>query len=180
MVLSSNVLNLLSVQYSAETANAIFYASLQSWAEMRGLDGTAGYFRSQSEGERKHADKILDFIHDRNEQLQPTAVPVPTPAPKTFLDVFLSAQKRERDTTDQIFAIYAQAGLENDLFTCQWLLADSGLIAEQREEERVTQTILDRIKVRAGEVALETTDVVQAPDHGAIINDVDTWLKGLV
>ena len=147
MILSGNILNLLSVQYSHETANSIFYAALQSWADMRGLTGTASFFRKQSEGERGHADHVLSYIHDRNEQLAPKPVEIPVLTVGTFTDLFKLAQERERLTSEMILAIKTQAEAEGDGATCQWLLDPDGLIKEQVEEENVIQTILDRIAI---------------------------------
>ena len=124
MILSGNILKLLSVQYSHETANSIFYTALQSWADMRGLTGTASFLHKQAEGEREHADKVLAYIHDRNEQLTPEPVTVPPVNPAAFTDLFTLAQARERLTTEMILGIKAQAEAQIRLAGIERLLGE--------------------------------------------------------
>jgi len=147
MILSSNILSLLTAQYSHETANGIFYTALQSWADRRGLTGTASFFRKQAEGERVHADKILEYIHNRNDQLTVIAVPLQAVEPTSFENLFTLAIERERLTSEMILAIKSQAESIGDHATCQWLLDPEGLVKEQVEEENILQTIIDRMNI---------------------------------
>jgi ferritin len=163
MILSGNVLKLLTVQYSHEIGNFIFYTALQSWADMRGLTGTSAFFRKQAEGERTHADKILEYIHSRNQQLTPDVIGIPTETPSNFTDLFTLSLEREQMTSELILSIKAQAEAESDGGTCQWLLDPDGLIKEQVEEENIIQTILDRI----------------AFDPTASPHFLDLWIGGL-
>jgi len=172
MILSANVLTLLCRQYSHEIANSLFYALLQSGAEMRGLDGTAAYMAHQSTHEREHADMILGYIHDRNEQLTIAGLDLPPASPASFVDLFVLAQARERLTTDMIAEICTQADAEGDWLTRAWLMQPDGLAMEQIEEERTTQAILDRIAARRGMV-----DMAEMP--GNVVHDIDCWIKGL-
>jgi ferritin len=165
MILSANMLAFLTAQYGHETGNSLFYAALWSWAEMRGLDGTAAFFAAQSKDEQEHAEKVLAYIHDRNEQLGAISVDFSPTVPADFAGLFTLAQAREQATTAQIYALKAQAMAENDYATCAWLDAPGGLILEQIEEERVIQNILDRIAIRG-------TDP-------AAVHDIDVWIAGI-
>lgn len=177
MIISANVLNLLCKQYSHELANSIFYAALQSWAEMRGLDGAAAFMDKQSKGERSHADMVLGYIHSRNEQLAFMPLDVPDLAVLSFVDLFTKAQERELATTEAIGAIREQAEAERDMMTCAWLMQPTGLIIEQIEEENTIQTILDRISARMGNVPLDSADVYQAEMPGEVMHDIDVWIS---
>ena len=177
MILSANMLALLSAQYGHETANSLFYHALQSWAEMRGLDGTAAFMAKQAAGERSHADAVLGYIHDRNEQLALGPLVVPAASPAHFRDVFDLAQARERETTAMILAIKAQAEAEGDAATCAWLMQPGGLVLEQVEEERVIQSVIDRLNARDGMVALSGEVVPMAANPGEVVHDIDVWLK---
>ena len=180
MILSANILALLCRQYGHEVSNSLFYAALQSWAEMRGFDGTAGYMAKQAAGERTHADLVLGYIHDWNEQLYYSAFDIPTDQPASFVDLFTLAQARERATTDMIAAIKAQADSEGDMLTQAWLMQPSGLAMEQLEEERTIQSILDRISARRGMVYLDASEGVDMAEMpGNVIHDIDCWIKGL-
>ena len=179
MILSANVLTLLCRQYSHEVSNSLFYAALQSWAEMRGLDGTVGYMAKQGADELKHAGQVLDYIHARNEQMTLAGIEIPETSPASFVDLFMLSQARERLTTDMIAAIKAQAEAEGDMLTCAWIVQPSGLAMEQLAEEREIQTILDRITARRGMVPLDASegmDMAEMP--GNVIHDIDYWIKG--
>lgn len=179
MILSANLLTLLCRQYAHEVTNSLVYASFQSWADMRGLDGTAAFFASQAKGERDHADMVLKYIHDRSEQLAVMPIDVSgAVAPSSFVGLFLAAQELERGTSDAIAEIRAQAEVERDMMTCAWLVQPSGLVMEQIEEEATIQTILDRITARRGLVPLNgelEADMAEMP--GEIIHDIDCWIK---
>jgi ferritin len=180
MILSANVLTLLCRQYSHEIANSLFYASLQSWAEMRGLDGTAAYMAHQAAHEREHADMVLGYIHDRNEQLTIAGLDLPPASPASFVDLFMLAQARERLTTDMIAEICTQADAEGDWLTRAWLMQPAGLAMEQIEEERTIQTILDRIAARRGMVPLDASEGIDMAEMpGNVVHDIDCWIKGL-
>lgn len=176
MIISANILSLLCRQYSHELANSIFYASLGSWAEMRGLDGTAAFMAKQSKGERDHADMVLGYIHDRNEQLAFQPLEVPDLGVASFKEMFDKTQARERETTDAIAEIKSQAEAEGDMMTCAWLMQPAGLIIEQVEEENTIQTILDRLSARMGNVMLDSSDVSMAEMPGEVIHDIDCWI----
>jgi len=179
MILSANVLTLLCRQYSHEIANSLFYTSLQSWADMRGLDGTAGFFGRQADDEHRHADMVLAYIHARNEQLANMPPVAPMAAGDDFMSQFDTAREIESRTTAAISAIHAQALAESDMMTCAWLAQPGGLILEQLEEENTIQSIIDRINARRGNVPLDPADVSQAEMPGEVIHDIDCWLKGL-
>lgn len=170
MLLSSNLLALLSAQYAHEISNSVFYSLLASWASMRGLDGTAKLCTNQADGEIGHAKSVIAYIDARNEQIAYAPL-LPAPEqPSTFLDVFRLIQERERGTTEAILAIKREADLESDCATSAWLSRPDGLILEQVEEENLVQTILDRLSVRLGQTTGE---------DGAAIHDMDVWIGGL-
>lgn len=179
MTLSNNLLVLLSRQYFHEISNSILYTHLFSWADMRGLDGTSGFFKKQADGERSHADMVLSYISDRNLELLPNPVELPPVAPKNYRELFLLAQDRERLTTEKIAEIKAQAEAESDMMTCAWLMQPGNLVMEQIEEENIIQTIIDRLDARSNMVPLQNMDAVPADAGGNIIHDIDVWLKSL-
>jgi ferritin len=135
---------------------------------------------AQGLDELKHAGQVLDYIHDRNEQLTLAGLDIPVVVPASFVDLFMLAQARERLTTDMIAEIDAQAEAEGDMLTCAWLMQPSGLIMEQIEEERTIQTILDRITARRGMVQLDAGDMADMAEMpGNVVHDIDVWIKGL-
>lgn len=180
MLLSSNLLAMLSAQYAHEISNSMFYSLLGSWASMRGLTGTAKLCAKQAEGEIAHAKSVIAYIDARNEQMVYAALLPPGEPPSTFLDMFKMIQERERATTEAIIAIQREAGAENDFVTSAWLFKPDGLLLEQIEEENLAQTILDRIAARMGNIPMQQgTEVMMASEEGAAIHDIDVWIGGM-
>jgi len=169
MILSSNVLVLLSQQYAREVSNSLVYDLFSSWAADNGLTGTEKLMKSQADGERGHASKVLAYISDRNAKLIPESIMLTTP-PTGFFDLLTRYQQLERDTTDQIMVLHAGAYQAEDYATCAWLNQPGGLVLEQVEEEALVQTILDRAAIRTG------NDSLTGEDLGESIHDLDIFI----
>ncbi len=161
-ILSTKVLALLNKQYHHELKNHLRYINRASWADRVGLTGTASFFRKQAHGEAEHATQVLDFIEARSMDITPEQISA-EPFPKDLPGIFETAMAIERETTQMLKEISVASFAENDLQTFYWI---ADLVKEQTEEENITQTILDRIKVRGtGDPAAE--------------HDMDVWIGSL-
>lgn len=158
--LSAVTLALLQEQYRHETANSLRFVARASWARYRGLEATADFFLSESEGERKHADAVRCWIEDRNEALTPEPITyADASAFESFVSMFRGALEIEQETTRRLNAIYDAALTERDF---QLVTQVSELVVEQIEEENTYQTILDRIASRGND--------------DATMHDIDMWI----
>lgn len=159
-ILSSNILDLLQAQYRHEMSNHFRYVARSSWARFRGLEGIGDFFDNEAKGEAEHADKVRSYIEDRNEAVRPSPYAFDDGQDwKTFQELFTSALEVERDTTERLQTIYAEAIKAGDYMTSIWV---QDLINEQREEENLYVTILDRIAIRGDELATA--------------HDIDVWI----
>jgi len=143
--LSATIREALSLQYAHEVANSLKYRYRQSWAEFRGLTGAAKYFAKEAEGETAHANMVLSYLIDRNEELLIKPIPNAELPIADFVTIFKTSQEVELATTELIKGLLVAARSEADFQTEQWLLRPDGLLAIQTEEENEIQTILDRI-----------------------------------
>jgi ferritin len=151
MIIPSNILDLLQNQYKHETSNSLRYFVRSSWAKYRGFEGAGKFFAKEAEGERGHADKVKQFIEDRNEALQPSPYTYNDPDNFTsFNELFETAFVFEQETTDLLQNIYTEAFKAGDIMTVVWV---QELIKEQIEEENLYRTILDRIASRGKDAA---------------------------
>lgn len=139
--ISANVLSMLQAQYDHEKSNELRYIARSARADFLGLTNTAKFFRKEAEGEAGHAQKVLDFITARNEQLTAPNASGDSVEFEDFFSMFETAMQIELATTDKLKAIAARAMAEGDLQTFYWL---ADLIGEQVEEENLYQAILDR------------------------------------
>jgi ferritin len=164
--LSAGMLDILNALYRHELTNHLVYRQYQSRAAFQGLDGFEKWLKGQAEGEMGHAQKVYDYILTRNEEAEPAPFSFSaTLQSERFPDIFGFVLELERGTTAAWAAAYAQALEERDYLTAQWIMDPAGLMAEQREEENIAQTIVDRIAVRGADPAA--------------IHDLDVWLGGL-
>lgn len=161
-ILSTKVLGLLNKQYHHELKNHLRYINRASWADRIGLSGVASFFRKQAHGEAEHANQVLEFITARSMDLTPEQVSA-EPFPKELGGIFETALAIERETTQLLKEISVASFAENDLQTFYWI---ADLVKEQTEEENITQTILDRIKVRG-------------LGDPAAVHDLDIWIGEL-
>jgi ferritin len=147
MNLSENILLMLNNQWRHEQANSFRYFQRQNWADFYGYVGSAAYYKQEAEGERGHADKILEYINDRSALA--TFQPIDFDEPnnwKDLIDLFSTALEVERDTTARLTAIYVAAMAESDIMTVN-LMAE--MIEAQKDEENEYQLVLDRFAAYA-------------------------------
>lgn len=177
--ISQATVQLLCKQYVKESENHYFYKGLENLANVLGLDGVAKFFKSQAQGEHEHAQKIFEYLSERNQILTCDFMACKyLPRDSGLLEIFEAAMITEEETTQKLKALYIQASQEGDVQTSLALIP---LITEQTEEESLTQTILDRIEVRIGNsTAPDNQEIVTATEQGAAVHDLDLWIGGLV
>ena len=66
MNLSERILSMLNQQYRHEMGNAFRYDQRHGWADFEGFVGTAEFIKQEADGEREHAQKVLNYMLDRS------------------------------------------------------------------------------------------------------------------
>lgn len=141
-MLSQSIQTLLNQQLVKELYASNLYLAMSAHFAEANLLGMAHWMRVQSEEERGHALRILDFIVDREGHVEIGAVDQPPSEFGTPVDIFKQALEHERKVTASINNLYAHAAQENDYATqvfLQWF------INEQVEEEASATEIVDRL-----------------------------------
>lgn len=141
-MLSQSIQTLLNQQLVKELYASNLYLAMSVHFAEANLLGMAHWMRVQSEEERGHALRILDFIVDREGHVEIGAVDQPPSEFGTPVDIFKQALEHERKVTASINNLYAHAAQENDYATqvfLQWF------INEQVEEEASATEIVDRL-----------------------------------
>lgn len=141
-MLSQSIQTLLNQQLVKELYASNLYLAMSAHFAEANLLGMAHWMRVQSEEERGHALRILDFIVDREGHVEVGAVDQPPSEFGTPVDIFKQALEHERKVTASINNLYAHAAQENDYATqvfLQWF------INEQVEEEASATEIVDRL-----------------------------------
>jgi ferritin len=134
----------LNEQIVLEGYASFLYLSMASWCDKAGMNGCKNFMRRQSEEERMHMLKIFDYISDVDGH---ALSPEIKQAPREFDSVqkmFEQVYNHEQKVTQSIHKLIDLANKEDDFTTHHFL---QWYVAEQREEEALMRTILDRIKI---------------------------------
>lgn len=142
--ISPKIISLINDLIAAELNASQLYKSMAVWCEYTGYEGSAKYYGSHVDEERKHMNKLYDYALDR--QCNPTT-PAVKAQPNTFKDLKDVLEKtltHEELIEDLYKKAIKVAWDDNDLSTFtlfQWFLN------EQVEEIKLFAGLLDRLEV---------------------------------
>ncbi len=142
--LSVKIQEALNDQIRCEAYASNFYLALAYWCDEQALEGCKKFFMRQADEERMHMLKIYDYMSESGVHPQTPAIAQPPLTYESIQNAFKKVFDQERSVTQSIHNLLALAQSENDFNTQQFL---QWYVDEQREEEAVIRTILDRIKI---------------------------------
>jgi ferritin len=149
MSLSERMLNALNAQVMEEAEASQLYLAIASWLETQpGLDGYSTFFYKQSDEERQHMLKIIHYINDRDGQAIIKSLPMPKNDYDRVIDVFEDFLANEIKVSQSINNLVDLALSEKDYLTFKFL---QWFLDEQLEEEKMAKTMLDKLKLVAGD-----------------------------
>ena len=143
-MISKKMTKALNEQIILEGYASFLYLSMATWCNNEGLEGCANFMHRQSEEEREHMLKIFEYMSDVDAfALTPAIAQVPHKF-DTPQKMFEMVYKHEQKVTKSIHSLLKIAKAENDYTTENFL---QWYITEQREEENLMRSILDKIKL---------------------------------
>ena len=134
----------LNDQIEKEASSSQFYLAMASWAETKGLNGTAKFLYTHSDEERFHMLKLVKFVNERGGVAVIPGLETPAKEFQNIENVFQLLLEHELVVTDSINNLVDICLQEKDYSThnfIQWY------VSEQLEEEALARTILDKIKL---------------------------------
>lgn len=143
-MLNENVEKALVAQIEKEGYSSNLYLAMASWAESEGFSGIAQWLYAQSDEERMHMLKIIDYVNDRGGK---TIIPAFDKPAEEYGDIHTMFQKvleHEQFVTKSINEIVAVTMEEKDYTTHNWI---QWFVTEQIEEESSVNAILDKLKM---------------------------------
>ncbi len=143
-MISEKMIAALNEQIKLEGYASFLYLSMASWCNHQALEGCSRFMHRQSDEERFHMLKIFNYLYEVDGHALTPAIPEP---PHTFDKVqsmFQQVYEHEQKVTRSIHQLVDLANQENDYATVHFL---QWYIEEQREEESLIRTVLDRIKL---------------------------------
>ncbi|GEM50497.1 ferritin [Empedobacter brevis] len=143
-MIKDTVLNALNKQIKLEGDSSQLYLAMASWAEVKGLEGTANFLYSHADEERMHMLKLIKFINERGGKAFVPQIEEPKQDFSTLKDVFTAILKHECFVSDSINEIVGLTLEEKDYSTHNFL---QWYVSEQIEEEKLARNILDKLEM---------------------------------
>lgn len=144
-MLSKAVAEALNNQVKLEATSSQAYLALAVWAEIQpGLTGVSQFFYSQSDEERLHMLKLMQFINERGGFAVVPALEQPiltfTSVQRAF-EIFLQSEQKVSTAINELVDLCLK---EKDYATHNFL---QWYVNEQMEEERVARTLNDQLEL---------------------------------
>ena len=143
-MISKKMENALNKQIELEGYASFLYLSMASWCEQGGLEGSAKFMHRQSDEERAHMLRIFNYINEVDGHALTPAIKQPPLQFESVRSLFSEVYEHEKKVTAAINGLVDMCYKENDYSTLNFL---QWYIQEQREEEALMRTIIDKIKL---------------------------------
>lgn len=143
-MISKKMEKALNDQMALESYASFLYLSMASWCEREALEGCAKFMHRQSDEEREHMMRIFHYINEVDGHALTPAVKQPPHEFGSIQELFNQVYQHEQKVTESIHGLVALSYEEKDHTTVQFL---QWYVEEQREEEALMRTILDKLKL---------------------------------
>ena len=143
-MISKKMIKALNEQIALEGYASYLYLSMASWCDKEALEGCARFMHRQSEEERMHMLKIFYYLSEVDAHALTPAIKQPPHEFESVRSMFEQVYKHEQKVTASIDKLVKITYEENDNTTLNFL---QWYVNEQREEEALMRTILDKIKL---------------------------------
>lgn len=150
MLASDKLITALNQQVGNELGASHQYLSIASYFDRENLPELSRFFFRQSEEEREHALKFVQFINDVEGLLKVPDVPAPKADYGSAAEAVGLALAWEKEVTQQIYDLVEIAREETNLIAQRFL---DWFVTEQLEEVNTMSTLLGIVE-RAGEDGL--------------------------
>lgn len=143
-MISKKMIKVLNEQIALEGYASYLYLSMAAWCDKEALEGCARFMHRQSEEERMHMLKIFYYLSEVDAHALTPAIKQPPHEFESVRSMFEQVYKHEQKVTASIDKLVKITYEENDNTTLNFL---QWYVNEQREEEALMRTILDKIKL---------------------------------
>lgn len=143
-MLSDKMVNALNEQIAKEGYASFLYLSMAGWFDIKSMKGCAAFMYRQSAEEHLHMMKIFHYLLEMDAIAISPAITQPTSEFADVKSIFEDTLAHERRVTKSINDLVELAISESDHSTYAFL---QWYVTEQREEESLMRTILDKINL---------------------------------
>ena len=143
-MLNKKIEDICNRQIEREAFSSNLYLAMASWAETEGYNGIAQWLYAQSEEEREHMLKFIDYVNDRGGKAIIPSFEQPAQSYGDIFGMFQQVLEHEQYITKSINEIVAITIEEKDYTTNNWI---QWFVTEQIEEESSVNAIIDKLKL---------------------------------
>lgn len=143
-MLNPQISDILNAQVALESASSATYLAMAVWCEIEGLEGCSSFLYRQSDEERMHMLKLIHYITESEGTPKIQSVPEPVQSYDSIQSLFEKVYQQEQAVTAAINEIVALCYEIKDHATLSFM---QWYVEEQREEESLMRTIIDKIKL---------------------------------
>lgn len=143
-MLQQNMIAALNEQVTMESTASHKYLAMACWAETQSLEGCASFMFRQSDEERMHMMKIINYLHDSGAEVKISELGTPETNFGNVIELFEEALKNEQAVSASIDRLVELAIKNRDYKTNQFL---QWYVEEQHEEETSFMKLIDRMKL---------------------------------
>ncbi len=143
-MLKKNIESALNSQIEYEAYASFLYLAMATWSDREGLSGCAEFLYRQSEEERDHMMRMVHYINEMGHHAIIPGINQPRIEYDSIQSLFQQVYESELKVTAQINALIDLCYKEDDHMTLNFM---QWFVSEQREEEAMVRTILDKIKL---------------------------------
>lgn len=143
-MLNKELESMLNKQIALEGYSSFVYLSMASWCEMKGFEGSTKFLYNHFEEEKAHMLKFFDYINDRGGHALAPEIKGLKHDFSSLKHIFEEILKHEQHVTAAINKLVEKALELKDFTTFSFL---QWFVEEQREEENLVNTILDKFRI---------------------------------
>lgn len=149
-MISEQIQNLLNQLIQLEYSSAYLYQAMASYFERINLTGTAHWLRQQYQEELTHAQRLIDYLTNRNGIVEIRPIPAQSAAFGSPLEAFQQVLTHEQMVTDTYQRAYETVLQARDY---QTLVILQDFLREQIDEIAQTLTIVGRLRMAGNNTA---------------------------
>ncbi len=142
-MLNEQIQKLLNNLIQIEHVSTTLYLAMSAYMANQNYTGMAKWLRLQSEEERVHLLKLIDYVTDRGGKVELQQLPAQPTDYGTPLETFQKVLEHEQFVTNSYRQAYNYA-VQNDQQTAVII---QEFLREQIDEEAQALTIVDRLKI---------------------------------
>jgi ferritin len=143
-MISKEIERALNDQIRLEGNASYLYLAMAAWCDAQGLEGCKNFLRTQSDEERFHMIKIFNYLSEVDGRAISPGIDQPQKDFESVKNLFEMLYEHEQKVTQSIHDLVDMAYKEKDYTTLNFL---QWYVEEQREEEDLARTILDKINL---------------------------------